>query len=484
MPHSDLVRPPATGRELLLRDATVVDVDTGAATAHQDLRIARGRISAISGHDPARRPEDGAGLEVVDAAGAFVEPGFVDAHAHALNHPDEVDGAYALMLAAGVCGFRQMSGDDRLLERRAAGPLRTPTGAPRLLALPGDLLTPLNAGTARAAAASVRHQAARGADFIKAGFTSARTFMAALREAVRLGIPLAGHLPEDLDPREAVRGGVRCIEHLGPGTSLIAASSRREEQARAMGSSLPPVPPLRLLQPLVQRPLLRFVVNPAAATGPRTATAYEVAARWTDPAKMQALAELLVEHGTWNCPTLIRLHTQAFGDRPIHLEDSRREYIHPEELAGWEEASRRLAALPARTREALAEDWEAKQRMARTLADAGAPMLTGTDANGAGWVIPGFALHDEFDLLAEAGLPPARILRMATLDAARFFGRQEAAGRVAVGCEADLVLLGADPLADHRALHRITGVVRDGGWYSREVLDGVLERAAARPTAR
>jgi hypothetical protein len=46
------------------------------------------------------------------------------------------------------------------------------------------------------------------------------------------------------------------------------------------------------------------------------------------------------------------------------------------------------------------------------------------------------------------------------------------------------VLLGADPLADHRALHRITGVVRDGGWYSREVLDGVLERAAARPTAR
>jgi hypothetical protein len=34
-------------------------------------------------------------------------------------------------------------------------------------------------------------------------------------------------------------------------------------------------------------------------------------------------------------------------------------------------------------------------------------MLAGTDANGAGWVIPGFALHDEFDLLASAGLSPS-----------------------------------------------------------------------------
>ncbi len=41
---------------------------------------------------------------------------------------------------------------------------------------------------------------------------------------------------------------------------------------------------------------------------------------------------------------------------------------------------------------------------------------------GAVWEIPGYALHQEFDLLAEAGLAPLRILQMATLNGAEFLG--------------------------------------------------------------
>jgi imidazolonepropionase-like amidohydrolase len=118
------------------------------------------------------------------------------------------------------------------------------------------------------------------------------------------------------------------------------------------------------------------------------------------------------------------------------------------------------------------------------LADAGVPLLAGTDANGAGWVIPGFALHDEFDLLSEAGLSPLAILRAATAAPARFFGLSAEAGQVAPGYRADLVLLASDPAESHRALRDITAVVRDGNLWSRPSLDAVLARVEASPTTR
>ncbi|MHA6757872.1 amidohydrolase family protein [Streptacidiphilus sp. PAMC 29251] len=121
--------------------------------------------------------------------------------------------------------------------------------------------------------------------------------------------------------------------------------------------------------------------------------------------------------------------------------------------------------------------------MIKTFADAGVPMVAGTDACGAIGVIPGFALHDEFDYLAEAGLDPLAILRMTTTEPARFLGREAAFGRILPGMPADLVLLAEDPLEDHHALHKIAGVMRDGSWWSRADLDAVLERIAANPGA-
>lgn len=473
---------------VLLADAAVVDVTTGAVTAHQDVSVEQGIITAITSHDPTHDPTcpsaAAADTHVVDASGRFLIPAFVDAHAHPLNHPDEVDGAHALMLAAGVTGYRQMSGSQELLERRAAGTLREGPGAPRLLALPGELLTPLNAGITRSAARTVHRQAEQGADFIKAGFTSAATFMAVLDAAREAGIPLSGHLPADLDPREAIVGGVHCIEHLGPRSALDAACCRREDQVRSLARSLPPMPPLGFLAPVLQPLLLKMVVNPSQSTDERTADAYRLTAVSFDDERAQALAELIVAQGTWNCPTLIRLRSQMLGDQREFLGDPRQRYIHPEELRAWRQASETLAQLPAGTREALAEDLETKDRLLRALDAAGAELLSGTDADGAGWVIPGLGIHDEFDLLAHAGLAPLRILQMATSDAARFFDRTDRAGRVAVGCDADLVLLDQDPTSDHRALHAIGGVMRDGAWYARHELDETLERLAAHPTAR
>lgn len=96
-------------------------------------------------------------------------------------------------------------------------------------------------------------------------------------------------------------------------------------------------------------------------------------------------------------------------------------------------------------------------------------------------MIPGFALHDELDLLAQAGPAPRAVLRAATSSPARSLGLEDVSGRVATGFRADHVVLDGDPLADHRHLHAVAGVVRDGGCWSRADLDGGLARVEADP---
>jgi imidazolonepropionase-like amidohydrolase len=184
--------------QLVIRGVTVVDPRDGSLRAGQDVRVAGERIVSVeTAGDGQPVP---AAAQVVDADGRYLVPGFTDMHAHPLSAGDP-SGSFDLMLAHGATGFRQMSGSARMLKDRAAGTLM-PAGAPRLLAMPGTVLTPFNAGSAAAAAATVREQHDLGADFIKAPLVTSQVFEQAQQECRRLGIPILGHLPN------AVRGTV------------------------------------------------------------------------------------------------------------------------------------------------------------------------------------------------------------------------------------------------------------------------------------
>ena len=103
--------------------------------------------------------------------------------------------------------------------------------------------------------------------------------------------------------------------------------------------------------------------------------------------------------------------------------------------------------------------------------DSGVPLLAGSDTGGSQWVIPGFSLHQEFDLFAQAGLTPLQVLQVATWNGARFLGREATMGSVETGKNADLVLLDANPVANAANLHGIAGVVRAGVYYSPSALN-------------
>ena len=116
-------------------------------------------------------------------------------------------------------------------------------------------------------------------------------------------------------------------------------------------------------------------------------------------------------------------------------------------------------------------------RLLRALDAAGAGLLVGTDS----W-LSGYAMAEELELLVRAGLTPARVLRMATLDAARFLNEENEWGTVAPQRRADLVLLDADPLADVRNIRRVQAVVVAGRLLRRGELDRRLGALPTRPT--
>ncbi len=137
-------------------------------------------------------------------------------------------------------------------------------------------------------------------------------------------------------------------------------------------------------------------------------------------------------------------------------------------------------AQPARLKEGVGVV-DMQGRLAAALHEAGATIVPGSAAPSP-WMLPGVALHDELSMLKRAGLPSARILRLATREAASALG-QTRRGVVAPGRIADLVVVEGDPEADIAALRSPKYVVLRGRVLPRLELDGLVERLGARMQA-
>lgn len=108
-----------------------------------------------------------------------------------------------------------------------------------------------------------------------------------------------------------------------------------------------------------------------------------------------------------------------------------------------------------------AASYENAKQSVSDMVRAGVPILAGTDshvhADAIGDVIHGESIHEELELLVDAGLSTVDALRAATVLPAQYFGLIDR-GVIESGKRADLILLDENPLEDIRATRSIARV--------------------------
>ena len=472
-----------SGRDLVLRNVTIVDTHDGHLSPDMTVSIKAGKIASIDKVQSA--PQYGA-TPVVDARGRFLVPGFVDGHTHIVDSP-YAPNYEALMLVNGVTGIRQMSGSAQLLQQRREGRLFQSIFAPRLLAMPGRVLETTNSFSTEEGIAEVDRQKAEGADFIKVALTQPRTFFAVGAEAGKVGLNFEGHLQPGVDPVEAVNAGYRSIEHLGPGIAILTGCSTQEAALKQEIAAHPLRRPPPVPEFLVQMFIRKITADPLLGemffdreTIPRMKRIVDT----FDERKCRSVAAAIAKSGSWQVPTLIRIRTSNFADNPEFLNDPNFQYMPPDVRKSWIGVTQDFhSKIAPAQKQTIQKFWLLQLKLARMLDDAGVPMLAGTDSSG-GAIVAGFSLHQEFALLAQDGFTPLKILQMTTLNPARFYGREAAMGSVEVGADADLVLLDGNPIESAQNLDRINAVVRNGAYYSRGSLDAKLLEIAHEYSAK
>lgn len=115
---------------------------------------------------------------------------------------------------------------------------------------------------------------------------------------------------------------------------------------------------------------------------------------------------------------------------------------------------------------------EAQHILLDALIEKDVRIMAATDAN-VPVMVPGFSLHQEMKALNNAGMSPSQVLASATLVPGEFMRNKT--GKVSSGYKANLVLLRENPLEDIRATDSIQMVFSNGRMYSRKDLDKMLQ---------
>ena len=92
-------------------------------------------------------------------------------------------------------------------------------------------------------------------------------------------------------------------------------------------------------------------------------------------------------------------------------------------------------------------------------------IIVGTDEPTSGPWLPGFAYHRELMIMVSAGLPPAAVLKAATINGARALGVVDRLGSIETGKLADLYVAEGNPLEDISTARNVRLVVKAGVVY-------------------
>jgi imidazolonepropionase-like amidohydrolase len=405
---------------------TVIPMDRERRLAGQTVLVRGDRIVEIGPSARVKVPE---GSARVDGSGKYLIPGLAEMHAHIPGgqaSDSAVERTLFMYVAGGLTTVRGMLGHPRHLElrdRAARGELLSPT-----IYAAGPSLNGNSIPDPAAAARTVEEQKAAGYDLLKIHpGVSRAAFDSLAATAHRVGIPFAGHVPEEVGLARAIEAGYATIEHLD---GYIEAMLREGAPVTAEQSAF-------------------FGLN---------------LGEHLDESKLAGLVAATRKAGVWNVPTQVLLENLVLvGSAEELARRPEMRYVAPQTLAQWAEVKNGMLAETGSTAASARRTIETRRRLIKALHAAGAGLLLGSDAPQI-YNVPGFSTHRELESLVAAGLTPYQALETGTRNIARYFGTERETGTIEKGKRADLVLLDADPLADIRNTTRRAGVMLRGRW--------------------
>ncbi|MDT7843362.1 amidohydrolase family protein [Streptomyces justiciae] len=445
-----------------LTHVTVIDATGAPARRDMTVVVNGARIAAVGRTGTVAVPP---GARVVDLAGKYVIPGLIESHVHSIGPEAVVPPLYAL---TGVTTVREMRGEalhhewrHKIESGRLLGP-RWLIGSAIVDGRPslhthdtGSLIEVANAKEARQA---VRQAKRENADFVKVYSRLNRaSYLAIADEARRRRIPFAGHCPDTVSVPEAIRTRHQTFEHMD---SLMLATSAHEKEIREG---------LAAITVDASQDGFHRYRDWYAAVHPLE---YEAMLGY-DPAKARALFADLAGDRSGVVPTLV-IHRVLEVPEENHETDEWK-YLPASMTSWWREVADVVTGgrTPEQARR-IREIFDHKRKLVGQMRRSGVRILAGTDT-GNPFVVPGFALHDELELLVGAGLTAMQALQAATEQPARVFGLGHALGTVESGKLADLVVLDADPLADIRNTRGIHALVVNGRLITHQERAGLLK---------
>ncbi|HVS64306.1 MAG TPA: amidohydrolase family protein [Thermoanaerobaculia bacterium] len=407
-------------QDLFVRGGTLVDPRTETERAG-NLLVIGGRVAGT----PAEAPEDFTG-EVVDAGELFVVPGFHDLHTHSFGNggptgaPGEMFGTPGTLqraLAVGVVGVLDLFSVEALIlgmrDRQRADPSSLPgadlfAAGPCITATDGHCteygIPTRTIDSPEDARREIAELAPSRPDVVKLVYHTggrmptidAATLEAAIASASEHGLATIVHVGQWSDAEIAVRAGATAITHAPDSTASVVSDD---------------------------------------------------------------LIGALLEHGTTVIPTLtVYLDFERFAGNQEAFEDPLLRRVVGDGLrAAFVSADLSNEGI-ARRIEAGRREREARLATVKKMAEAGVPLLTGTDA-GNGGVFQGYSVHREMQLFVEAGISTWEALRAASTRASDFLGRPLGFRE---GDHASFVLLEASPVADIANTKRIVEVIHRG----------------------
>jgi len=405
--------------------ATLINPTPAAPVSNAVIVITGSRITEVGTAASVKPP---AGAQVIDATGKFVIPGLADMHNHledgGINQRQNRLGNLGRLLAVGVTTVFDPSVPEDDFAKLKAAATADSAAYPRFfgtgpsITVEGDTLgsqspKPKTPDEARAVVQKLK---ALGVDAIKVArddltwastrampLMPAEVLQALVDEAHRLQLKVYVHAPQLARAREALRAGVDGLLH-----GIVDEPIDQDFMALLKKNGAPYVPTLGMFEDVADV----------------SAFARRQSPYW-DQLGLQP-------------PAIYSAYISGFG---VQLFQTL--------LNNSASTKQHLPVLRANLKQVF---------------DAGIPIVMGTDTGFFG-VLLGVATPLEMELMVEAGLKPADVIRAATINAARMIGREKEQGTIEAANVADLLILDANPLENIGAVRRIYRVVKGGVVY-------------------